>query len=60
MTTTTPDLFPEAGQRGLFPKETIQRTSAMACTMTKDNKPSCFYLQIVITSAPRIMMMEIP
>lgn len=41
MTTDTPLPFPEAGQRGLTPKETMQRAKAIACTLPKDNKPTC-------------------
>jgi len=41
MTTTSPSPFPEAGRRKLSAKETMQRTKALACSLPKDNTPSC-------------------
>ena len=41
MTTTSPDVFPENGQRRLSPREYSQRTKALACTLPSDNRPTC-------------------
>jgi len=41
MTTTSPAPFPEDGLRKLSPKEMMQRAKALACTLPKDNKPTC-------------------
>ncbi|MCE1208759.1 MAG: DUF2235 domain-containing protein, partial [Spirochaetia bacterium] len=41
MATISPAPFPESGQRTLTPRETMQRVKALACTIPKDNKPSC-------------------
>ncbi|MCE1241380.1 MAG: hypothetical protein LWW83_15815, partial [Azonexaceae bacterium] len=41
MATISPAPFPESGQRVLTPRETMQRVKALACTIPKDNKPSC-------------------
>lgn len=41
MSTTSPKPFKAEGARQLSPKETMQRLSALSCTLPKDNKPSC-------------------
>lgn len=41
MTTISPTPFPESGQRKLSAKETLQRAKALACTIRKDNTPTC-------------------
>lgn len=41
MTTTSPSPFSESGQRQLSIKEAMQRAKALACTASKDKKPSC-------------------
>lgn len=41
MATISPSPFPESGQRTLSAKETLQRAKALACTVPKDNQPTC-------------------
>lgn len=41
MATISPALFPESGQRKLSVREAMQRAKAAACTVPKDNKPTC-------------------
>ena len=41
MTTISPTLFPENGLRELSPQEIMQRATALAGTLPKDNKPTC-------------------
>lgn len=41
MATISPAPFPESGQRKLSAREIMQRAKAVACTVPKDNKPSC-------------------
>ena len=41
MTTKSPSPFPESGQRKLSARESLQRAKALACTLPKDNTPSC-------------------
>lgn len=41
MPAKTPALFPTDGLRRLSPKEQLQRVKALACSIPKDQKPSC-------------------
>lgn len=41
MPTTSPSPFPESGSRTLSARETMQRAKAVACTLPKDNTPTC-------------------
>lgn len=41
MATISPHPFPESGQRKLSAREAMQRAKAAACTVPKDNKPTC-------------------
>lgn len=41
MATISPLPFPESGQRKLSAREAMQRAKATACTVPKDNKPTC-------------------
>jgi hypothetical protein len=41
MATQSPSPFPTDGQRKLSPAEQARRAKALACTMPKDNRPSC-------------------
>lgn len=41
MATISPSLFPESGQRKLSARETLQRAKALACSLPKDNTPTC-------------------
>jgi len=41
MTALSPDPFPTGGLRELSPREVMQRTAALACTLPKDNAPAC-------------------
>jgi len=41
MTTLSPDFFSTNGLRELSPREVMQRTAALACTLPKDNAPAC-------------------
>ncbi len=41
MATISPAPFPESGQRKLSAREAMQRAKAAACTVPKDNKPTC-------------------
>lgn len=41
MATTSPAPFPESGQRRLSARETMQRAKALACTLPKENTPTC-------------------
>lgn len=41
MATTSPFPFPESGQRKLSARETMQKARAKACSLPKDNVPTC-------------------
>lgn len=41
MTTLSPDPFSTNGLRELSPREIMQRTAALACTLPQDNAPAC-------------------
>jgi Uncharacterized alpha/beta hydrolase domain (DUF2235) len=41
MSTASPAPFPSSGQRGLSPKEQMQRLKALACTLPQTARPAC-------------------